>query len=140
MKKYIILLCLLARGGTSTAQKTICLQTQKVSGGVEKTIPARDIVETQNGVMVTYHFNNIITEDDPLYAGATIVKIDGFWPNCIVGEPAILSRWDTFVVPSTGATVVISDSSYVEFPMELSPARPLLSNSEDGSYNCIFVY
>lgn len=128
------LLCLLLCAGTSRAQRTLCLQTKVETKGVGKTIPARDIENTPYGVRVTYHFNNIVLQDDPLYAGATIVKMDGFWPNCSVGEPAVLSRWDTFVVPNADAKVVISDSSYVEFPVELSPARPLLCNSENDSY------
>ena len=135
MNKYVLIIVyLLLCVDTLRAQKTMSLQTMVESDILEKSTPTRDIEETQNGVKITYHFNNIVFLDDPLYAGATIVKIDGFWPNCIVGEPAILSRWDTFVVPSAGATVVKSDSSYVEFPMELSPARPLLSNSENDSY------
>ncbi|MBR4130694.1 MAG: hypothetical protein IKU02_07230 [Bacteroidaceae bacterium] len=135
MNKYIyasMILCLYA--GALKAQKTICLQTKAETNGVGKTIPARDVEETPNGVKITYCFNNIITQDDPLYNNASMVKIEGFWPNSNVGEPSVLSRWDTFVVPNTDVEVVISDSSYVEFPMELSPARPLLSNSEDESY------
>lgn len=128
------LLCLLLCAGASRAQRTLCLQTKVETKGVGKTIPARGIENTPNGVRVTYHFNNIVLLDDPLYAGATIVKMDGFWPNYSVGEPAFLSRWDTFVVPNTDVKVVISDSSYVEFPMELSPARPLQSNSGNDFY------
>ncbi len=120
--------------GPSAAQETFCLQTQKVFKGRGKTIPARDIEHTQNGTIVTYRFNNVILQDDPLYDSATIVKIEGFWPNCNVSEPAFLSRWDTFVVPNADAKVVVRDSSYIEIPMELSPARPLLSNSEDEPY------
>lgn len=134
MKKHIlIILSFFFCFCMSKAQKTMCLQTKVEATGIEKTIPARDIEETQNGVTVTYRFNNMVLIDDPLYANATIVKIDGFWPNSNVGEPAVLSRWDTFVVPDAGATVVRCDSSYVEFPMEISPARPLLSNSENES-------
>ena len=92
------------------------------------------VEETNNGVKVTYRFNNIILQEDPLYTNATIVFIDGFYPNCNVGEPAVLSRWDTFVVPATGAKIVVSDSSYVEIPLELSPARPVLSNSDNDIY------
>ena len=135
MNKYVFaLFCFFFCIGTTRAQRTICLQTKAETRGIGKTIPARGIEETQNGVKVTYLFNNIILHDDPLYAGATMVKIDGFWPNYNVGEPAVLSRWDTFVVPDAGAKVVVSDSSYVEFPMELSPARPLLFDNDDDSY------
>ena len=135
MNKYTcIFVCLFLYAGVLKAQKTICLQTKAETNGVGKTIPVRGIEETPNGVRITYCFNNIVIQDDPLYNRASMVKIDGFWPNSNVGEPSVLSRWDTFVVPNTNAEIVVSDSSYVEFPMELSPARPLLSNSEDESY------
>ena len=114
MNKYIYFLCLLICSGTLRAQKTLCLRTMQETKGVGKTIAARNIEETPNGVMVTYCFDNVVLQDDPLYPGASIVKIDGFWPNCNTGEPAVLSRWDTFVVPNATAKVVVSDSSYIE--------------------------
>ena len=133
-KLTFTLFCMLMCVSTTIAQKTMHLQTKEVTKGIGKTIPTRDVEETNNGVKVTYRFNNIILQEDPLYTNATIVFIDGFYPNCNVGEPAVLSRWDTFVVPATGAKIVVSDSSYVEIPLELSPARPVLSNSDNDIY------
>ena len=127
---FCLFMCVIA----VKAQRIVCLQTKKVTTGIGKTIPTRDIIETQNGVRVTYVFNNILLHDDPLYNDATVIGIDGFWPSTIDSEPAVLSRWDTFIVPSTGADVVVSDSSYVEFPMEISPARPILTNSGNETY------
>lgn len=136
MNKFVIsILCLFLYASTVIAQKTLCLQTMEEVKGVGKTIPKRDIEDIQNGVKVTYHFSNIVLQDDPLYTDATIVGIEGFWPNSKVGEPAVLSRWDTFVVPDAGAKIVIIDSSYVELPMEISPARPILSNSGNDYYS-----
>ena len=116
------------------AQRTFCLQNRIETIGVGKTIPTREIAETQDGVRVTYLFNNILLHDDPLYHDATTIEIDGFWPSTAVCTPAVLYRWDTFIVPDTDVKVIVSDSSYIEFPMEISPARPVLTNSGSDTY------
>ncbi|MBO4802580.1 MAG: hypothetical protein J5545_12080 [Bacteroidaceae bacterium] len=135
MNKHVLsLLYLLLCVVTIRAQKTISLKTLTEIGEVGQAIALRDIKETKNGVIVTYCLNNIILQDDPLYKNSKSVKIEGFWPNSNVGEPAVLSRLDTFVIPETGATIVISDSAFVEIPMEISPARPVLPNSGNDSF------
>ena len=137
MKKFILglfVLFIYINVDTSSAQKTMCLKTKTQTDGAGKTIPQRSIEETQKGVTVTYSFTNIILCDDPLYRGSTLVNIDGFWPINSVGKPAVLSRWDTFVVPEDGAKVTVSDSSYIDIPMEISPARPILTNSGNETY------
>lgn len=132
---FSMLLFLLLFVDATRAQRTMCLQTMVETNGVGKTTPTRDIEETPNGVTVTYRFNNVVLQEDPLNTDAITVKIDGFWPNKNIGEPAVLSRWDTFVVPESGAKIVICDSSYVELPIELSPARPVQINGGNDSYN-----
>lgn len=100
--------------GISSAQRSIDLSTLQETKGVKETISTRDIVEMSDG--------------DPIYNGATLVNIDGFWPNCNDGEPSTLSRMDTFIVPNKCTKVVVMDSAFVEFPMEQSPARPVFHN------------
>lgn len=110
------------------AQRTLNLNTMELSKGINKSMPTRDIEYDSDGVTVTYHFNSIFINEDPLYDGASIIKIDGFWPNHSVGKPSILTKWDTFVIPDGKSTVVLLDSTIVEYPLELSPARPVLSD------------
>lgn len=131
---FIVILVFVSAISTS-AQETMCLQTGIVSKEIDNTTPTRDVEITQNGVTVTYHFSNIFTQDDSLYINAKSIMIDGFWPSNKVGEPAVLSRWDTFAVPDAGARVVLTDSSYIEIPMELSPARPLQFDSSRDSFS-----
>ena len=114
--------------GISSAQRSIDLSTLQETKGVKETISTRDIVEMSDGIVVTYNFTTIRLQDDPIYNGATLVNIDGFWPNCNDGEPSTLSRMDTFIVPNKCTKVVVMDSAFVEFPMELSPARPVFHN------------
>lgn len=136
MKKIIIIsVYLIICVGALRAQRSINLHTMQETKGVTKTITTRDIEDTKDGIMVTYRFDNVILQKDPLYANATTIKIDGFWPNSNVSEPAVLSRWDTFAVPDASAKIIMKDSSYVEFPLELSPARPILSNGGSDFYS-----
>ena len=102
---------------------------------MRSSLPSRSVEATLDGVRVTYHFNNINLLDDPIFQGASMAKIEGFWPNNEVGEPSFLSRWDTFVVPDKNATVALVDSSYIEYSLMLSPARPVLSNNSYETYS-----
>ncbi|MBR6187385.1 MAG: hypothetical protein IKQ59_00230 [Prevotella sp.] len=118
---------------TCVAQTILDLTTLKAVRGAGKAIPCRDVDITADGVTVTYLFDNIELCEDPMFTGASFVKIDGFYQNHVAGEPALLTRWDTFVVPDGNAVVSIIDSTFVEYPLELSPARPVLSADESIS-------
>lgn len=114
---------------SAIAQRALNLGTMEISEEVVKTLPTRDIEYDSVGVTVTYHFNNIIINEDPLFDSSSNIKIDGFWPNHTTAEPAILNKWDTFVIPDGNFKLVLLDSTVVEFPLELSPARQVLSNN-----------
>lgn len=116
------------------AQMTVDLHTMCEFEGIRRTIPKREIKDTNDGILVTYYFDNIVLQKDPLYPNAKKIIIDGFVPNTSVGLPEVMSRWDTFAVPNSSATVVLNDSSYIELSIELSPARPVLPNSGDEEY------
>lgn len=116
------------------AQRTLNLNTMELSKGINKSMPTRDIEYDSDGVTVTYHFNSIFINEDPLYDGASIIKIDGFWPDHNVGKPSILTRWDTFVIPDGKSKLILLDSTIVEYPLELSPARPVLSDYDYKTY------
>ena len=134
MKRNLVALLFLSLTFAGFAQRTVNLITLEHTKGIKETIPKRDIVETNDGVIITYHFQNITLQDDPLYSKSVFAKIDGFWPNNNEGEPAVLKRWDTFAVPNNNAKVVVLDSTYVEIPIDLSPARPILSNGGMETY------
>lgn len=129
MNKILLTIAFGAICMSTLAQRTLNLNTKEMSTGIIKTMPTRDIEYDSDGVTVTYHFNNILINEDPLYDGASIIKIDGFWPSHSVGKPAILTKWDTFVIPDGKSTLVLLDSTIVEYPLELSPARPVLSDN-----------
>lgn len=124
------ILCLLLSivAALSEAQTIISLNDSIYS---QATMPKRNVEETEGGIIVTYYFDNAIALQDLLYPECITWKIPGFGLNGIVGKPAIPSRWDSFSLPqNTTAEVEVIDSSYVDFTIQLSPARPVLIDSD----------
>lgn len=97
--------------------------------------PTREVVETDSGIVVTYHFHGGIQQDDPLHEGAKFWKIPGFSLNSRIGQPAFPSRWDTFVIPEGVSPVVeVIDSAYTDTSFLMAPAYPFLSMSDTIGY------
>lgn len=116
-------------------QETIVLSNQKLLKSTEETIPQRDVVDTVDGIEVTYHFEKAQIQNDPLYKTATFIKIDGFGQNQQLAEPSFPVRWDMFAIPyNQDYTVDVLDSTYIDIPMELSPARPPLPMDGTANY------
>ena len=134
MKRLILLLWAVLFSIQIIAQKLLDLNTLKIYADKVETIPSRDVEETNDGLTITYRFDKVLLQKDELYKEASYIKIDGFWLNSKEGEPAILSRWDTFIVPSTDAKVMVTDSVFSEYQLELAAARPPLENSGNVSY------
>ena len=112
----------------SNAQTVISLNGTAYS---EVTMPRRDVEEVDDGIIVTYYFDNAIAQPDLLYPECVMWKIPGFGLNEAVGEPAIPFRWDSFSLPqNTRVNLEVLDSSFVDFSMQLSPSRPILMDSD----------
>ena len=127
MRKVLSMLLLIA-AVFSNAQTVITLNGTSYS---EVTMPRRNVEEVDDGIIVTYYFDNAITQQDLLYPGCVLWKIPGFGLNETAGEPAIPFRWDSFSLPqNTSVSLEVLDSSFVDFSMQLSPARPALFDSD----------
>ena len=97
----------------------------------EATTPRREVVNVEDGIIVTYYFDNAITQQDLLHPECVMWKIPGFGLNETAGEPSIPFRWDSFTLPkNTTINLEVLDSSYIDFSMQLSPARPILVDSD----------
>ena len=97
----------------------------------EVTMPKRDVEQVEDGIIVTYYFDNAVTQQDLLYNDCILWRIPGFGLNETVGEPSTPFRWDSFSLPqNTRISIEVLDSSYVDFPMQLAPARPALIDSD----------
>ena len=126
--RTILCTLLFITAALTNAQTVISLNGTTYS---EVTMPKRDVEQVGDGIVVTYYFDNAIAQQDVLYPGYVLWRIPGFGLNETVGEPAIPFRWDSFSLPqNTGISLEVLDSSYVDFPMQLSPARPVLIDSD----------
>ena len=120
----------------SYSQKTYRIEGNKMEKGITSTIPCRDVLYMDDGIDVVYSFKGINIYPDPIYRSASLVKIDGFGLNDNEGEPSIPFRWDSFVVPKdANVTVSLKDSSFINLPLELSPSRKALSDSDYEGYD-----
>ncbi len=136
MNKLFILVVGLCACIYVNAQQTIDLVSGNITNGITGTVPTRDVRTVTNGIEVTYTFSQAISLVDEVYPSARTLKIDGFGQNGIIGEPATLFRWDTFAVPSNhSVSVTVIDSSFINIPMELSPAKPPLTDSGNEVYS-----
>lgn len=134
MKKLLILIVIIPL--FSNAQQSIHLQDGSFTNGIEETVPTRDVVEVEDGIIVTYSFDCITKLVDPIYNNASILKIDGFALNGHVKEPCVPLHWDSFAIPiGKHGEVSVIDSSYIELPIKIGPARPPLAENEYSSYN-----
>ena len=120
----------------SHAQTYISLLDGSHVSKINKNESIRDVKILDDGVSVTYNFAFVSAIEDPLYSGKTTLKINGFGMNSNAGEPFIPKRVDSFAVPDNAtAEVVIETSNYIDLPIQLSPARPILSESKNENYS-----
>jgi hypothetical protein len=134
MKRKLIILFLIVSCPLIEAQKILNLKTMNIEVERQIITPIRDIEEGEDGIIVTYNIEKVTVCKDFLNDNASQIKIHGFWPSTNEGDPSILLRWDSFVVPDANSKVRMVDSSYVDVPLELAPARKLLENSGYESY------
>ena len=120
----------------SQAQQTLHLLSGRVSEKIESTVPTRDIVELEDGYMVTYSLDKALVQPDKLYSGTMFWKMDGFEQSQNPRTPSTLVRYDSFAIPSGySVKVEATDSSYCDYAYELTPARPPLQNSNHEKYS-----
>ena len=117
------------------AQQVLDLRTGALTDGVTSTVPTRDVETLPGGYRVTYTFKNALLQADDLFGGTTFWKVDGFGLNSLSGAPSTLVRGDMLAIPEGYvATVEVTDSTYRDFPFELTPARQPLIDSGDEVY------
>lgn len=122
-------------------QKTFRFSDHKITNGISSTIPSRDINYLEEGIEVEYFFQGLNIYPDPIFKESYFVKIDGFGLNRNEGEPAYPLRWDCFVLPKgVNAKAVLVDSTIINLPIEISPSRKDLSDSDYEGYNISNVF
>ena len=118
------------------SQNTYRVEGNMMEKGISSTMPSRDVIYKDDGIDVIYSFNEINIFPDPIYKTASFLKINGFGLNDNEGEPSIPLRWDSFAVPkNANVTVNLTDSTSIYLPLEISPSRKALSDSNYEGYD-----
>jgi len=130
MKKILLLLAL-CLPVLSQAQKIMSYGNSLAT----TTAPERTVVNTTDGLIVTYKFNGAKITKDPLYRDAYRWKIDGFSESHVVSEPATLTKIDQIRIPQgMEASVSIISKNGKSYDYELAPARPNLIQGSNVAY------
>lgn len=136
MRSLILFIILIALGCRLYAQEYISLMDSKAIPSEELVPYKRNVKLLEDGVLVTYDLTYAQVVDDRLYSGKVMLQLDGFCQSGNVGEPSIPRRADSFTIPNGSAiTVNVVESNYIDISLQLSPARPLLSENSDEDYS-----
>ena len=132
MRQLFILFLTIAIG--SYGQEVIRLNDRGLGNELSNYVPIREIEETNDGIIVTYTFNQVKVVDDELYETTKNLIFDGFGTNENITEPSLPKRGDLFTI-SEDAIVSVVDSSYIEIPLVLAPAKPMLVDTTGACYS-----
>lgn len=108
----------------TNGQQSISLVDGNISNSIVDSTPFCNVEETDSVITVTYVFHHLNLLSDSVYPSTKMLRIKGFGFNHVQSQPEILMRWDAIRLPEnmTGQVSVI-DSSFIDIPMELAPAR-----------------
>lgn len=113
------------------AQQNISLTNGIIEDTILQTAPIRNIQNLEDGIIVTYRFNNASISQDPLYPSASSICINGFGVTHKITKPAVSSRTDVFELPlNKKGNISILESHYIDIDIELPPARPYITTSD----------
>lgn len=137
MKRYLFLLFLLLICRYSIGQQYIRLSDGSpiIPNSHNMISPTRTVEDVKDGILVTYEFNYVSKNIDHLFPSTSILYFEGFGIRESSEEPALPIKWDTFYVPTEiDYSVNIVDSSYIELPIEIAPARQPMENGSRFTY------
>lgn len=131
MKRYTLLWISMFVALITDAQTIISLDP--TIENPEATAPRCSVEKIEHGVIVTYYFDNVTTIQDPLFSDCKVWSYAGFGQNDVAGEPAVPFHCDNFAMPNNvDISVTVVDSSFVDIPGRIAPARlPIVESSND---------
>lgn len=132
MKKILICLFFLFISLMSClSQTTFMIDSCRFVNEILASAPTCTIENVSNGIIVSYHFENINIYPDRFDSTAHVLRLDGFEPIHEKGKPSVPIRWDSFIIPQGKTyTVSVIDSSYINLPIKVAPSIPLLTEWE----------
>lgn len=149
MMKKLFMLLLFVLCHNCFSQKNLRLSDGLITYGEIKNSPERTIEIKKDGIIVHYVFKNITLLDNNKYKDSSYAFIEGFSINENPDQPAVLYTNDCIPVPKdVNVSVELVDSSFLDFPIKLSPSLlPIISGvkssdsqtrNEINSYDGLF--
>ena len=113
------------------SQTTFMLDSCKLVNGILSSAPQQTIENVSDGLIISYHFDNINIYPYEFDSTACVLRMDGFETIHEKGKPSVPIRWDSFIIPQGKTyTVSVIDSSYINLPIKVAPSFPSLTEWE----------
>lgn len=133
MKYSFLIISLLLFILNLRSQNYIRLSDGALVQEAESIIPERIVKKVEDGILVSYVFNFVEKKTDEIEEDASVLMIDGFGVISEPERPALPIKVERFSVPSDNCVISIIDSTFIEMPLEIGPARPPLVNDANGA-------
>lgn len=135
MRFFALFICVFCHVFAYALQTELDLRTGQLVEPSDS-FPLQSVEKYDDSIIVTYEIPFAHVKSDAVFQNAVQWGIKGFGINNVLGEAAFPIKLDIFEVPDNMvASIVVVDTSYVEFPYELAPARPPLTDSRDDYHS-----
>ena len=116
---------------SASATKVITLHSLTTRESSSAKNPMRTANIDENGITIHYVFDEAKIVPDKIIPNTYYWNINGFGQSTVIGQPSIPVRNDIVEIPTSGDfTITIIDSTYVEYPCALTPARAAILETE----------
>lgn len=136
MKKLLSLSLLMVASAinfiiSASSTKVITLQSLTTRESSSAKSPMRTATIDENGITIHYVFDEAKIVPDKIIPNTYYWNINGFGQSTVISQPSIPVRNDIVEIPTSGDfTITIIDSTYVEYPCVLTPARAAILETE----------
>ncbi len=124
MKKIITSLLAASTFFLADAQQVINLLTGEVREGSDAAGPVKTVETLDDGYLVTYEFTEAVLEKDPYLSDCILWKYPNFMVSDINGSPAFPYQNGWVDIDDYTPTIMVEDSSYMDYSYQLAPAYP----------------
>lgn len=133
MKKYMLLINMIIICLSVSPRQILSFRQKALSEKKNISMPKCTIEETPEGIFVNYTFDEVLLNNDSV-SGATQIEYPEFDVIHDTTLPSLPIKWDSFNLPIGSIfNISVIDSSFVDIPLTVLPAQPLLYEGESIS-------
>lgn len=125
MKKIITSLLAASTFFLADAQQVINLLTGEVREGSDAAKPVVKVDTIENGYLVNYAYSEAILKQDHELPDCIMWSYPGYMVSDINGSPAFPYQNGWVDIDDYTPTIMVEDSSYMDYSYQLAPAYPL---------------